>query len=47
MILFFYFFETTCHYGETAYTYDLNITIIRSHAQGYLTTKNPVQCQAI
>jgi hypothetical protein len=44
---FFSLFVTVSPYGQTAYAYDVSIIIIRSQAQGCLTTKNPVQCQAM
>ncbi len=40
--LFFLLLQTASHYAQTAYTYDLSITFIRSQAQGCLTTKNPI-----
>ncbi len=44
---FFSLFVTVFPCGQTTYTYDGSIIIIRSQAQGCLITKNPVQCQAM
>ncbi len=47
MICFFLLLQIAPHYTQTAYTYDLSITLIRSQAQGCLTTKNLYIWQAV
>jgi len=43
----FSLFVTVSPCVQTTYAYDVSIIIIRSQAQGCLTTKNPMQCQAM
>ncbi len=47
MICFFLLLQIAPHYTQTTYTYDLSITLIRSQAQGCLTTKNLYIWQAV